>query len=53
MQYIIITPGHAPFFTKWFDKENNFIDGMIVIDAIIGSYTTDGENWHTMQIDHL
>lgn len=53
MQYLIITKLYPPFYTKWFDKENHFVDGMLVIDLFIGSYTTDGENWHTIQMDHL
>ena len=56
MRYLITTKGaYSPFFTKWFDAENHFnadLD-MIVYDLVENKYTTDGEEWHEIEIDRL
>lgn len=53
MQYLITLPSNEPFITKWFEAENNFVEGMIVYDLINHCFTTDGINWNPIQIDHL
>jgi len=53
MRYLITTKEHEPFLTKWFDPENHFIPGMIVYDLEEIKYTTDGNNWHEIKVDHL
>jgi len=55
MRYIIILKDDKPFFTKWFEKENHFNSETIsmVIDLVLSMYTTDGETWKEMEVDHL
>lgn len=55
MRYLVTHPGHEPFLTKWFDYENNWIDGMIVYDLSlpVPSYTIDGKIWLALTVDHL
>ena len=54
-QYLITTKTGEPFFTDWFDPENNFNAeaGMVVYDLFNYLYTTDGKNWKDIQEDHL
>ena len=51
MKYLIYIPGSEPFFTNVFDAENNFVDGMVVINMTTLEFTTDCINWHPVQID--
>jgi hypothetical protein len=55
MRYLITTTVQPPFFTQWFEPENNFnIEvGMVVYDLYKFKYTTDGINWNYIEIDHL
>ena len=53
MKYLIYKQGHEPFFTKWFEVENNFAEGMVVFDIINCEYTDDGENWKKIGLDQL
>lgn len=53
MRYLIICPGHPPFFDHWFDPENNFVEGMMVIDLEKGIYTHDGYDWTEIEFNHL
>ena len=53
MKYLVTIKGSTPFLTKWFDIENNYMEGMIVYDLAKLEYTTDGENWNEIEIDHL
>lgn len=52
MQYLIIYAGKA-YYTKWFEAENHFVEGMTVIDLVDDKYTTDGKNWIDIEFDHL
>ena len=52
MKYLIIFEGEV-FYTKWFDAENNFVNGMTVIDLEMHIYTMNGEKWFDIQQDHL
>lgn len=42
-----------PFFTDWFEPENNFVDGMTIFDMYAFKYSTDGNNWKEIMHDHL
>lgn len=56
MRYLITTnETDKPFFTDWFDSENNFNPhiGMIVYDLVRLEFTTDGKTWKPIDIDHL
>ncbi len=55
MRYLITTKEGVPFLTEWFIAENNFDAnaGMVVYDLAKQVYTTDGEIWHEIEIDHL
>lgn len=55
MQYLITTKTDPPFFTKWFEEENNFnsVVEMVVYDLYKEVYTTDGINWMPIEEDHL
>ncbi len=52
MRYLIIMPGHVPFFTEYFDPENHFVPGMTAIDIHFDQYW-DGHGWGDIQEDHL
>lgn len=52
MQYLIIHEG-KPFLTKWFDTENNYVQGMIVYDLYFWKWTNDGIFWAEIEQDHL
>lgn len=52
MRYIIINNGLVSY-TKWFEAENHFIDGMIIIDLVEDKFTTDGITWQNIEFDHL
>jgi 5-formaminoimidazole-4-carboxamide-1-beta-D-ribofuranosyl 5'-monophosphate synthetase len=56
MRYLVTTnEAFEPFFTEWFDLENNFnaqLD-MVVYDLVNRKYSTDGKTWHEILIDHL
>ena len=55
IRYLITTNDNQPFLTEWFDPENNFNKdvGMVVYDMLLEVYTTDGDVWNDIMIDHL
>jgi hypothetical protein len=53
MRYIVIPKEGEPFTTRWFDSENNFIEGSTVIDLSTGHYMNDGKTWKLLNFDHL
>ena len=58
MRYLITFPHdseHKPFFTKWFEPENNFNADlkMNVYDLAENTFTTDGKVWQQIDVDHL
>jgi hypothetical protein len=55
MRYIIIFDGHTqdPFLTKWFEPLNHWVEGMTVIDTADNTWTRNGVDWITLEIDHL
>lgn len=52
MNYTIIFEGKVAY-TDWFESENNYVKGMIVINNYRHSYTTDGIVWADIECDHL
>jgi hypothetical protein len=52
MNYLIYYEG-TPFYTNWFDSDNNFIDGMVVFNLLSRQYTINGKNWIDIKQDHL
>lgn len=55
MKYLIIFDNQTqdPFLTKWFEKENNFQEGMTVINLSDKTWTRNGVDWIELEIDHL
>jgi hypothetical protein len=53
MRYLITTPIAPPFFAPFFDAENHFVDGMTVYDLFSKIYTTDGQNWKSINDETL
>lgn len=53
MTYLIIDPSNTPFYTNWFDPENHFIQGMIVINLLKGQYSINGFFWLNIEEDFL
>ena len=60
MRFVILNEGHPPFFTEWYDPENNEpADGstQTVIDLSRGQFRQNfGDNagqWIKMEFDHL
>ena len=56
MRYLVTTKeSYEPFFTDWFDCENNFNSEleMIVYDLLKMEYTTDGIKWNIIKTDNL
>lgn len=52
MKYLIIVDKEA-FLTNWYEYENNYSAGMIVVDADKHLVTFDGINWKQIEEDHL
>lgn len=53
MNYLIVSPYIEPFYTNWFDAENNFVEGMTVFNLLTHCYTTNGKDWKEITQDHL
>jgi hypothetical protein len=52
MTYLIIYKNTASY-TNWYDYENNYIEGMIVVNLLSDKFTIDGINWNEVKQDHL
>jgi hypothetical protein len=52
MNYLITGSGE-PFYTNWFDFENNYVPGMVVFNLLTCQHTFDGVTWEDTQEDHL
>lgn len=52
MRYIVLKD-HDIFYTDWFSAENNYVDGMTVIDLLQNLVTYDGKMWHRIEYGHL
>ena len=58
MRYLVITISDIAgnkdvFFTEWFEPENHFVPGMVVIDTHKNIFTDDGQVWQEIEFDHL
>jgi hypothetical protein len=53
MNYLIITSHGDPFYTNWYDYDNNYAPGMIVFNLLTCKHTHDGINWIDTTQDHL
>lgn len=53
MRYLVTHPDFIPFFTNWFDAENNFTDGMVVYNLVSRKFTIDGRAWFEILEDSL
>lgn len=58
MKYLVIytdqtTGEQGAFFTHWFQAENHYQPGMIVIDRTSRLITFDGETWQDIEEDSL
>lgn len=53
MNYLIVPIDSHPTYTRNFDIENDFEDGMIVFDLNNGKHTKDGVTWVKTQIENL
>jgi len=51
MNFLVIYPGEAPYFTNWFNNEN-WVDGMSVINLLSKEYF-NGKIWFSIEEDHL
>lgn len=52
MNYLILHEGNA-FYTNYYDKENNYVEGMIVFNLLSHTYTLDGDLWRDIDEDSL
>lgn len=52
MRYIIIPKDSAPFMTEWFEPDNHYQPGMVVINTHIHHYYA-GDMWHPLNFDYL
>lgn len=53
MRYIVIHDNNpTPVYTNWFDEENNYEEGMVVIDLWNHVYF-DGKKWTEIEEDNL
>ena len=53
MTDLVTHPDFTPFYTNWFDAENNFSDGMVVYNLLSGRFTKDGKTWFEILVDSL
>lgn len=58
MKYLIIctdpiTGKQWAFFTHWYQYENHYQPGMVVVDKTQGLITFDGEIWQDIEEDSL
>lgn len=51
MKYIVINNNEV-FYTDWFDIDNHYVDGMIVINRATDLYY-NGYAWFDIMEDHL
>ena len=53
MIYLIIPKETNPFLTEWYEYENNYTKGMVIIDFHSLTYSKDGINFYSIETDHL
>jgi len=52
MRYLVIINNEV-FYTEWFDEENFFSEGMIIIDLATDQYMRMPGKWRSITEDHL
>lgn len=52
MNYLIIYEGKA-FYTNWYEHENHYQPGMIVINLLSHEFSDDGISFEPIEQDHL
>ena len=52
MQKYIIYDGYDIWHTNWFNQENHYQEGMIVIDIYTGKWL-NGKKWQDIEEDYL
>lgn len=53
MKYLVTQNHFYPFFTNFYDYDNNYVSGMIIYNLENKTYTKDGLNWNKIEIDTL
>ena len=51
-RYLVIQPGHQPFYTNYFSIESSFAEGMTVIDLHNDMFYIGGD-WKLVEYDTL
>lgn len=52
-KYLIIPQDGDAFFTEWYDHENFYEEGMIVVNIQAEIITRDGKQWERIEGDEL
>lgn len=52
-RYIVIPKDSDVFYTQWYSYDNNYSEGMIVVDIVADMFTTDGKTWVEIKGDTL
>ena len=52
MRYLITTIDSKPILTNWFNP-TNFINEMVVYDLLNQTYSNNGLNWFSIEVDEL
>lgn len=53
IRFLIIPKDEQPYYTHWFSLENNYTEGMIVVDLLNNVMSKDATRWDDIAEDHL
>lgn len=56
MKYLVFQPGFKPFQTEYFDPENHWVEGMVVVNTYNFTHMTQKGVWVSFsdtKADHL
>ena len=53
IRYLVINKDGGSFYTNWFSEENNYVEGMIVVDLLNDVITKNGKDWLLIDEDSL
>jgi hypothetical protein len=55
MRYLITTNCMPPYFTNYFDPENDFLayTEMVIYDLHYAKYSIDGRAWQAIHVKHI
>ena len=53
MRYLVHAKNSTPFLTDIYDQEKWCDDIIVIYDIYKNKYTTDGQNWFDIELDHL